>query len=120
LKLLSWILLLPIVIAAVVLAIANRHAVPVNFDPLPFAYDIPLFAIVLAAIFVGLIIGFTASWLAAHKWRRMARERGRRLSDLERETKRLKAQLATPTARSAPAHGRDEPLTLPPGRADAA
>ena len=120
LKLLTWIVLLPIAAAVVVLAIANRHAVPVSFDPLPFSYDIPLFAVVLAAIFVGLIIGFAASWLAAHKWRRMARERGRRLSDLESETKRLKAQLATPAARNAPAHSRDEPLTLPPGRADAA
>jgi uncharacterized integral membrane protein len=122
-KFLSWIVFLLIGIATVALAVANRHAVVVSFDPLPFSYDIPLFAVALAAVFIGLIVGFAVSWLGGHKWRRMARERGRRLHDLEGEVGRLKSQLATPSPRQdtggLPQASQATPA-LPANRADAA
>jgi len=79
-------------IAAIVIigfAIANRESVTVGFDPLPFAVGVPLYAVVLVALALGIVIGGTVTWLRGHRWRRLARELGDRVTRLERERRRL-------------------------------
>ncbi len=85
LKLIFWIILLPIAIVLIAFAIANRGPVTVRFDPLPFAVDMPLYAVGLGGIFIGLVSGGIMTWLRGGRWRRAARERQRDKEQLERE-----------------------------------
>jgi uncharacterized integral membrane protein len=96
-RFLKALILLPIAILVVLLAVANRSPVTLSLDPFSpdapeFATQVPLFAVIFAAVAVGVIIGGTASWLAQGKTRR-ARRRYRREADrLRHETERLRSQ----------------------------
>ncbi|KPH80910.1 MULTISPECIES: LapA family protein [Bosea] len=88
--------LVPIALAVVLFSVANRAAVRVSFDPISrdapvLAFDVPLFAIVLAALAVGVLIGGLASWLAQGKHRKAARRSRREAATLRSETQMLRA-----------------------------
>ncbi len=119
-RFLYWLSLIPLALAAAALAVANRQDVTLSLDPLPFAYQAPLYLIVLGALFVGLVTGIAGAWLAGHRWRKLARVRGRRLADAEAEVRRLKAQLATPSSPRNSAQNQALALSSAPPRADAA
>ena len=86
------VILVPLAILIVAVAVANRDAVTVSFDPFSTqspaaAVTLPLFALVLAVLIIGVVIGGAASWFRQGKWRRSARW-------LEREVATLRAELA--------------------------
>lgn len=88
--------LVPIALSIVLFSVANRAPVRVSFDPISrdaplFAFDIPLFAVVLAAIAAGVLIGGLASWLAQGKHRKAARRNRREAESLRGETQMLRA-----------------------------
>jgi uncharacterized integral membrane protein len=62
-----------LLVLLVVFAVANRQAVTVNTDPLPFAVDLPLYLLVFLVFFAGLVIGVLAdrwsAWGAARRRR---------------------------------------------------
>jgi hypothetical protein len=71
---------LPVAIVLVTLAVANRHGVRLVLDP--FRPDdpvvslvLPFYAYLFAALFIGVLIGGSAAWLAQSRWRRAARRR---------------------------------------------
>ena len=69
---------LPIGIVIVALAVANRQAVTVSFPPQVgdtplFSFSLPLFALLFAVLFVGMLIGSFATWLTQGKHRKQAR-----------------------------------------------
>ena len=76
-KILTWLLVLPLFVVVAAFAVGNRGAVTVDLDPLPLAFEGPLYLVVMAAAFLGLLAGGGATWMAGRKWRREAR-RGRR------------------------------------------
>ncbi len=106
-KLLSWLIGIPAAVIVAGLAVANRAPVRFSIDPFSetdpiFATELPLFALLLAAAFVGILCGGTASWMSQHKWRRAAREaraEGNRLKQehetLRRQTVDAQAKLLT-------------------------
>ncbi len=116
-KLLWWILVLPLIALAAAFAVANRAAVTIDLDPLPFAVEAPLYAVVMAAIFAGLVIGGVVAWLAGGKRRREVRRLKRNLKMLESEVASLRARLAEPVAESDKAEPRPEAMQVA-GRAD--
>lgn len=73
-------------------AVANRHDVDINFDPLPFGLAVPLFVIVLASALVGLIVGGLSTWMSGRGWRRNARKLRRSNALLETEVAALREQ----------------------------
>lgn len=90
------IVLVPIALAIVLFSVANRGAVRVSFDPISrevpvFAFDIPLFAVVLAALACGVLIGGFATWLSQHRYRKAARRNRREAETLRSETQALRA-----------------------------
>lgn len=87
-RLIRWIVAAPIAIVVIALAVANRGSVPVSLDPLPFVVEVPLFAIFFGALLLGFVAGAAFVWVAGHKWRVLARNRGNRVDFLERELKR--------------------------------
>lgn len=83
-RFLRWAIALPLVVLAVVFAVANRQWVTVSFDPLatpPRVFtELPLWALFFAGILPGLIVGWGACWLAQGKWRRHARQAQKELA----------------------------------------
>jgi uncharacterized integral membrane protein len=90
-RIIAVLILVPLAIIIVAFAVANRQGVTVSFDPFggsaPAAsLTLPLFALVIVLLIIGVVIGGSASWLRHGRWRRTARR-------LEREVKELNARL---------------------------
>lgn len=88
--------LVPVALIVVLFSVANRAPVRVSLDPISrdapaFAFDLPLFAVVLAAIALGILIGGFASWLAQGKHRKAARLNRREADKLRNEARSLRA-----------------------------
>ena len=110
LRFVKALLLLPVAVLVVLLAVANRAPVRISLDPFSqdapeFATEVPLYAVIFAAVMLGVVIGGTATWLAQGKHRRARRQYRRETQHLKTETERLRAQ-AAPSAMTA----------LPPAR----
>jgi putative membrane protein len=75
----------------VVFAVANKGAVTVSVEPLPFVIELPLYLLVFAAILLGLLIGALAGWLAA--W-----SSARRKAEAERQRQARQALQTTKPA----------------------
>ena len=83
LKLLTFLLALLGALVIIVLSVDNRDMVNIVFWPLPFAYQMPLYAVFMICLFVGAILGGTATWLSAHSKRREARALRRKVRAVE-------------------------------------
>ncbi|MBA4219772.1 LapA family protein [Bosea sp. (in: a-proteobacteria)] len=88
--------LVPVALIVVLFSVANRAPVRVSLDPISrdapaLALDLPLFAVILAAIAVGILIGGFASWLAQGKHRKAARVNRREADKLRNEAQSLRA-----------------------------
>lgn len=92
-RIIGWLVLIPLCAVILIFALANRHTVPVNFNPLatvdPAAAGagVPLFLIVYAVLFLGIALGGLAVWFAQGAHRREARRH-------RKDAERLKAELA--------------------------
>ncbi len=118
-KVVTALILAPIAIVAVIFAVANRQIVVVSFDPFDQAHPalalaVPLFALLLAVVIAGVVIGGAAAWLRQSKWRRAARLAQAQASELKAQMDELKRQVgASELPKQMP--GRYTPqLTIPP------
>lgn len=93
-RFLKGLILLPVAILVVLLAVANREAVRLSFDPFSpepvFSLTLPLYAILFGAVALGILVGGIGAWLGQGETRRKARERRREIRRLEGETTRLR------------------------------
>ena len=89
----SWIITIPVTIIVVVFAIANRTPVTVNFWPLPWFAQLPLYLVVLGSLLAGFLIGAVIAWLSAGRRRQEARIAAERLRGLTAELSQLQHQL---------------------------
>lgn len=76
--LLKALVLLPLILIVVGLSVANRRMVDVSLDPftldvIPVQLTAPLYAVILAAVALGVLIGGVAAWVVQGKHRRAAR-----------------------------------------------
>ena len=115
-KIVTAIIVVPLVVIIVAFAVANRQAVTVSFDPLSsaspaYVVTLPLFAVIFVVLIFGVLIGGFAAWLRQGKWRRMARKLDAEFHALAR---RGAACCATaPTRAAAPAEPKP-PVAIPP------
>ncbi|MEK9753072.1 MAG: hypothetical protein VW338_07670 [Rhodospirillaceae bacterium] len=116
-RVLSWVVLVPLGAALIVFCIVNRHAVKLDFWPFGIVTEVRMFAVVLGVLALGVVWGGVATWLAGGPRRRRAREMAQRtdrlgleLGQARREIERLKADASVA--------GAADRLALPP--ADAA
>ena len=114
-RLLLWIVLLPLSVAIVLFAVANRGLVTISLDPFSqaapaYAMALPLFLVIFAALILGVLVGGTAVWFGKLRWRLAAHR-------AEHEAARLKAE-AEERARTE-AYGAMRSLSAPGGRAAA-
>ena len=98
-KVISTLVLVPLAVAIVAVAVANRHAVTLSFDPLSpdkpfFTLTQPLFVILLVMLLAGVIVGGVAAWLRQRKWRRAVRRAEAEAHRLRGENETLRKQIA--------------------------
>jgi len=116
-KILTAIIVIPLLIIVVGFAVANRQAVTISFDPFSatqpaYAITLPLFVVIFILVILGVIIGGIAAWLRQNSWRRSARR-------LDAEVRALHDEMRAMRTKVAPDHRerRDDvhpPLVLPP------
>jgi uncharacterized integral membrane protein len=100
-----WVAVL--IMAAVVglFAASNAGTVTLEFWPLPYLANAPLYLVVLVSLLFGIAIGALAAWIRGSHRRRELRECRRQNAALARELAATQAQLAResqPTLTSAP------------------
>ena len=113
-KVISAIIVIPLLVVVVGFAVANRQAVTVSFDPFSsadpaYALTLPLFVIIFVLLIVGVIIGGVASWMRQASWRRSARRLDAQVRDLHSEIDAMRSGHAGRTDEP-----RQPPLVLPP------
>jgi uncharacterized integral membrane protein len=119
-KLVTALILVPLAIVLVAFAVANRQTVVVSFDPFDqahpaFTLAVPLFALTLALVIGGVIIGGVAAWLRQSRWRRTARLAQGQARELGAELDRLKRSMRPVELPTSPVPGDYAPrLTIPP------
>lgn len=85
LKLIRIILALVGLVVIVFLSIDNRQIVDFGLWPLPYAYQVPLYWIILGSLAVGVILGGLTSWLSHVSARGQTRELRRKVGTIEKQ-----------------------------------
>jgi uncharacterized integral membrane protein len=116
-KIVTAIIVVPLVVIIVVFAVANRQTVTISFDPLAsatpaYAATLPLFVLIFAALILGVLIGGFAAWLRQGKWRRAARHLDADMRALRDEVAGLRR--AGPVAQPPTQPEPSPPLVIPP------
>ncbi len=109
-RLVGWFVLVPLCVALVVFALANRQLVIVNFNPLQppetltgQGFGVPMFLVIYGVLICGVLLGGIAAWFAQGHVRSQKRALMRQNDRLSRE---LDATRRTPPG-PALAHGND-------------
>jgi len=113
-KIVTAIIVVPLVTVIVAFAVANRQAVMVSFDPFSsvnpaYAATLPLFAVIFAVLILGVLIGGIAAWIRQGKWRRSARRLDGEVRALHDEMAAIRRRFGTPEQTAGP----PEPSPLP-------
>lgn len=88
-----WLIISLVMLAAVAsFAISNKSQTVLAFWPLGDIAQLPLWAVVLGALFAGLMLGAVLVWLAGLPNRSRLRARDRRISKLETELAEVTAE----------------------------
>jgi uncharacterized integral membrane protein len=111
-KIIAAVILAPLAVIIIAFAVANRQIVTVSLDPFSAEHPaasltLPLFALVIVLLIIGVLIGGIAAWLRQSKWRRTARRLEREIVDLHLEMETLKRSAGVPVG------GLDSPATTP-------
>ena len=116
-RIVAALILVPLGVVIIAFAVANRQVVTVSLDP--FGADepaasvaLPLFALIILLLVVGVLIGGVAAWLRQGKWRRSARRLEREVHDLQRKVETLEGSAGEPTI--VPHEANPPPLKLRP------
>jgi uncharacterized integral membrane protein len=101
-KIVAAIILIPLAVIIIAFAVANRQIVTVSLDPFsasaPAAsLTLPLFALVLLLLILGVLIGGFAAWLRQGKWRGTARRLERQVQALRKKVDALEGGTSGPT-----------------------
>ena len=93
-KYISWGFIALLCLIVLTLSIGNRDAVTFSLFPLPFVMDVPLFILILAGAFIGVLLGSLRTWMADGKARRENRQHKQEALRLKGEVDRLEKIIA--------------------------
>ena len=93
-RLISWLIMLPLAIVVVVFTIANRGVVSLDLWPMPVAVDVPVFSLGLVGCFVGFLAGAVISWFSGGRRRAVNRKLVRQLEAAQREEIELRDRIS--------------------------
>ena len=94
-KIAAALVLVPLAIVIIAFAVANRQLVTLSLDPFSAdrpaaAVTLPLFALIIVLLILGVVVGGVAAWLRQSQWRRKARRLERELTELRAEVSSLR------------------------------
>jgi uncharacterized integral membrane protein len=101
-KILFWVVVLPLLFIAAFFAIANREAVTIDLWPVSGPVSVPLFVALVGALYLGFLFGALVTWWAGRATRAKARAEARRADRLQRDADELRARLDAATPPSKP------------------
>ncbi|MFZ0239565.1 MAG: lipopolysaccharide assembly protein LapA domain-containing protein [Xanthobacteraceae bacterium] len=119
-KIIAAVILVPLAVVIIAFAVANRQIVTVSLDPFSAEHPaasltLPLFALVIVLLVLGVLIGGIAAWLRQSKWRRTARRLEREIADLHIQIEALKGTAGvSATSINAPAAPPERLQLCPP------
>lgn len=96
LRALKLLILTVILVGIVILSVANRGIVTLKLLPpeaediLPLSIELPMFVVIIAAVLVGLLLGYVIEYLREAKHRRRAAQQTREAARLAQENQTLK------------------------------
>lgn len=93
-KYVGWAIAIVVAAVTVNFAVHNFVRTPIDLWPLPFAVDLPLFAIVLIAVFFGFCVGVIIAWLSGMRRRDRAAQNARDLRQVSAQLDTVKRQVA--------------------------
>ena len=99
LKAIKMVVLVLLALVLVVVGVANMTPIDLHLLPPVIGegrytlHQIPLIAVILVAILLGILIGELIEWAREHKHRRTARQKRREAEALQRENEALKRRL---------------------------
>jgi lipopolysaccharide assembly protein A len=100
-KYLTWLMLIVVAAALGGFAIHNHQPVTLDLWPLPWGeVRVAAFVLVLAAVFLGFVLGGLCAWIGGAAARRAARQKARALATARRELDEKRARLPAPPARA--------------------
>jgi len=91
-----------ILLAVVVLAVANRGMVTLNLLPqgldrvMSRSVELPLYVVILLSVIAGMVLGYLLEWLREHKHRRRASQKAHEAARLNHEVARLRKETGRP------------------------
>ena len=122
-RILLIVIVLPISVALIMLAVANRHSVGIIVDPFngegALTLQAPLFLIVFGALILGVLIGGITVWLSQGRYRRGARRANREARRANAQADALRATMAGPAPASLPTLSHRPATALPDQRSAA-
>lgn len=94
-RILRWIVGLPIAIVVIAFVVANRQWTRLSLDPFSstspaFSIEMPLWVLFIFGVFIGILVGWGACWFAQGRYRKLARDRGREIAQLQSEAANAK------------------------------
>jgi len=104
-KIVSAVILVPLGVAIIIFAVANRQSVTVSFDPFStaspaYAVTLPLFILIVMLVILGVLIGGTAAWVGQARWRRAARRLDADVRALHQELDAIRRRFAPEAPRA--------------------
>lgn len=105
-RLVGLLIFVPIGIIVVALAVANRQIITVSIPPQVgdaplYSFSLPLFALLFATLFVGMLLGSFATWLTQARHRKQARQQKQQAdkmtSEANKQAERADALEETPS-----------------------
>lgn len=101
-KIVAALILVPLAVVIIAFAVANRQIVTVSLDPFSAsdpaaAMALPLFALIMLLLIIGVLIGGMAAWLRQGKWRTAARRLERQVEGLRKKVDALEGMERGPT-----------------------
>ncbi len=80
-----WIMIVPLIVAAVLFALANDAQISFTYSPYHPAIELPLYALGLGLFAVGLLIGMLTTWVSLGSVRAEKRSLKKKVKKLEKE-----------------------------------
>ena len=103
-KIVGWVILVPLCLALIVFALANRHFVAVNFNPFTAVdtattpgYGVPMFIVLYVVLLIGVLLGGIATWFAQGQHRRREKHWRREAHMLNGELETLRKRQGPPS-----------------------
>jgi uncharacterized integral membrane protein len=93
-RLLSWIITIPVALVAISFAVSNMQTVTLSLWPITLQLTAPLYLVGLLMLLVGFLAGGVVVWFSQHRHRAARRRENRRATELQAEVTALKGQLA--------------------------